>query len=909
MPVTGKLVADFESFYAAAQKAEVSLRSFESGAGKVESALNRMTGSFSGQKVIQDATLMTTAVEKIGGISQLTENELKAVSARAAEATEKMKKLGIEVPPGLQNIADASKDVGSGFQSILKFLGPIGPAIAGAFSFGAVVAFGRQIFESADSLVKLSDQTGIGVEALQELREAAAESGNSLDEVAHAVNQMQRRIAGGDDTAVAALAELNVSLASIREQAPEQQFYAIGKAIAAVQDPAERARLAIAVFGRSGAEILPTLRADLQGIADGTEKMSDATVKAIDRAGDAWTRLKNNLAAAAGTIIGKIAEIEAPILKGMEDAKRANDLLELGLKQTADMGPLLDLVKKPVLEVGAAFKWVPPTSTDLIDLNFQLDVARERMNRETVEANKATEAHRRFTDSIKNLTTDAIGAAKGFGMLGQTMIVGGQTLGDVRNQLDQLDASVMAFHDGISIAGDTLSTVVIPAFSMLPNVIPEGTKALEDARVETDRWVATMAKLPDVLSQAFTGGGGFSGALKAFANDISKALFGKGGAFEGISQGLGDAVAGAMSFLGKGVSGALGKVFAGLLPGLGGIITGIGALFGKLFNNPEKQINPIREAFVQAAGGLDLLNKRAHAAGVTLTALLDAKNPKAYQKAIEDLNAAFQFQDQSMQFLDDTVKKYGFSLSELGPTLANQKLGEQAAQIEKEWYALAGAGVDLNQISIHMGKSVSEWLQQSLKAGTEIPDSMREILHQLAAVGLLTDENGNKYDLAAVDALNYTKSTAKAMEDLAKVIQDLTDAITRGLGGALKGVADEASKVHIPAPEAPAGTGPDGLPNGAMFGGMVTPLGIQHFGRGGTVLPFRPRGTDTVPAMLTPGEMVLTAAQQRGLLSGRSPVVINVTVQGSVIAERDLATLVQRHQDAALRLRRKFGAA
>lgn len=47
---------------------------------------------------------------------------------------------------------------------------------------------------------------------------------------------------------------------------------------------------------------------------------------------------------------------------------------------------------------------------------------------------------------------------------------------------------------------------------------------------------------------------------------------------------------------------------------------------------------------------------------------------------------------------------------------------------------------------------------------------------------------------------------------------------------------------------------------GAMTGGMVVPSGIQHFMGGGIA-----GSTDTVRAMLTPGEMVLTASQQTAI--------------------------------------------
>src|SRR2546421_8657854 len=108
MSVNAKFIADFELFFAAVQRAEVELRGFEQGAAKVETSLNRMANSLSGTQMIQQATLMAQAVEQIGGPSKLTTNELARLSAKATEAAEKMKRLGIEGPPGLQAIPSAT---------------------------------------------------------------------------------------------------------------------------------------------------------------------------------------------------------------------------------------------------------------------------------------------------------------------------------------------------------------------------------------------------------------------------------------------------------------------------------------------------------------------------------------------------------------------------------------------------------------------------------------------------------------------------------------------------------------------------------------------------------------------------------------------------------------------------------
>jgi hypothetical protein len=106
--ISGKFAADFADFYTACTKAEVSLRGFETGAGKVETSLNRMANSLSGTKLIQEATLTAEAIQRLGGVSTLTEKQLMAVGAQAKEALLKLKALGQEAPPGIQKIADAA---------------------------------------------------------------------------------------------------------------------------------------------------------------------------------------------------------------------------------------------------------------------------------------------------------------------------------------------------------------------------------------------------------------------------------------------------------------------------------------------------------------------------------------------------------------------------------------------------------------------------------------------------------------------------------------------------------------------------------------------------------------------------------------------------------------------------------
>lgn len=111
MAISGKFLADFESFYSACQKAEVSLQSFETGGAKVEKSLNRLSNAFTGQRTIQDATLMTEAIARVGGATTLTAAEQARVNRLVSEAIEKYKALGQQAPPAILALAEATRRI------------------------------------------------------------------------------------------------------------------------------------------------------------------------------------------------------------------------------------------------------------------------------------------------------------------------------------------------------------------------------------------------------------------------------------------------------------------------------------------------------------------------------------------------------------------------------------------------------------------------------------------------------------------------------------------------------------------------------------------------------------------------------------------------------------------------------
>lgn len=173
----GRLIAEFSSFYEAVDKASVKFRSFEEDGAKVEKRLNSIADGFSGRKLVQEASIVSEAIERIGGVSKLSTNEA-ATGLRTLEAAmDKMLKTGQEIPLSMTKTAaelrnvtrvtdEADKTVQRisenyrKFDGILQSLGiNIGPYVKGLEDVAAITskgASGLGFFGAAAAVVATS---------------------------------------------------------------------------------------------------------------------------------------------------------------------------------------------------------------------------------------------------------------------------------------------------------------------------------------------------------------------------------------------------------------------------------------------------------------------------------------------------------------------------------------------------------------------------------------------------------------------------------------------------------------------------------------------------------------------------------------------------------------------------------
>lgn len=206
-----------------------------------------------------------------------------------------------------------------------------------------------------------------------------------------------------------------------------------------------------------------------------------------------------------------------------------------------------------------------------------------------------------------------------------------------------------------------------------------------------------------------------------------------------------------------------------------------------------------------------------------------------------------------------------------------------ASQITKTHDALIAQGVSGPQLLTAMQGPLQTLWELEQKFGYKADEATQALIDQAVANG----EVGEKMKPIQEQMLDTMKEVAKAVNDLADAL--------RGVPKAAKEASDSMKfgPIKVPvvftADGSATTTGSGQPPATAATGGVVTTTGVRYLGSGGWVpmsrasfgnslvapkfFPMPPsfdahllaRGTDTVPAMLTPGEGVVTTTGMRAI--------------------------------------------
>jgi hypothetical protein len=189
-----------------------------------------------------------------------------------------------------------------------------------------------------------------------------------------------------------------------------------------------------------------------------------------------------------------------------------------------------------------------------------------------------------------------------------------------------------------------------------------------------------------------------------------------------------------------------------------------------------------------------------------------------------------------------------------------------AGQVGATEQALLAQGISGKAVEVAMQTDLQKLWELQQQYGFEVNQTTQAMIDQAVQDGLV----GEKHQSVTDRMLAATNRMVDVLERIAKQLgTDVPNAAESGariVQTALDKIEAPSVTVevgwHIPAP--PELTAPE-VAQPAAMGGLVTAHGIvpAYYGRGTNIVAFEPRGTDTVPAMLTPGESVRTVAQTR----------------------------------------------
>ena len=166
---------------------------------------------------------------------------------------------------------------------------------------GTFTNFASGVLEATESTSNLARELGISYNELTALQLAAQLSGASTEDLAKAFTRAQVTItkaANGGKEAAASLAAIGLSARDFEGLSSSEQFTLLANAINNISDPAQRAAAAVAIFGKSGAQLLPvfrelgeTLQTSQALLAQFNGGVSQEQVNSVNAIGDAFDKV------------------------------------------------------------------------------------------------------------------------------------------------------------------------------------------------------------------------------------------------------------------------------------------------------------------------------------------------------------------------------------------------------------------------------------------------------------------------------------------------------------------------------------------------------------------------------------------------------------------------------------------
>lgn len=272
---------------------------------------------------------------------------------------------------GMKSAQDKIGSVSKGLTAAGAALSAIGVPFAMA---------AKSALDNADAMGKMAQKAGTSVEFLSSLSHAAQLSDISTEELQKSLVKLSSKLQdAGEGKAAAERLFKGLGIAATdsegRLRSVEQVFPAIAQALAGMEDGAEKTALAVDLFGKSGADLIPLLNAGAGGIAAMRaesdrfgQTISTSTAKAAEELNDNITRLGNSIsgffnAIISSPIVGALADIVGRVADMAANFARAHPEIAAAV---GVVGGLAAVLGPLILAAGALSAAIAALSTPIL---------------------------------------------------------------------------------------------------------------------------------------------------------------------------------------------------------------------------------------------------------------------------------------------------------------------------------------------------------------------------------------------------------------------------------------------------------------------------------------------------------------------------------------------------------------
>jgi hypothetical protein len=225
-------------------------------------------------------------------------------------------------------------------EKLKKEAAAIGTAVGVAFAAATVAtaAFVKQSIDAADEMGKAAQKAGVTVEALSGLKYAADLAGVSFEGLQTGIKKLNTNIfeaSQGSKTQAEAFKMLGISVkdASGNIKNADAVLIELADRFSKMPDGVEKSALAVEIFGRAGADLIPLLNSGALGIKELTDEaarlgivLDTETALAAERFNDQLSRvgfafdgLKLQLASALLPLLNELADLMVETAKGTKE--------------------------------------------------------------------------------------------------------------------------------------------------------------------------------------------------------------------------------------------------------------------------------------------------------------------------------------------------------------------------------------------------------------------------------------------------------------------------------------------------------------------------------------------------------------------------------------------------------------